>query len=175
MRQEDEYKQKLLQRSGRCYHELRTTISKQFNLTGEQFNDYVNIPKGIYHNFEFGEQLPDFQQLQTMGIRTGVNLNWLVYGNGSMFGAREKDMEELVQYIEANETGYYEEYKRLLKLLQCKPLEELFFRVINDILENVDILRKSINIAMPQSTDVLEIKIEDTLDTNSPVSRDKQA
>ncbi|MFC2154861.1 hypothetical protein ACFLRB_00005, partial [Acidobacteriota bacterium] len=40
---------------------------------------------------------------------------------------REKDVEEIMRYIEADETGRYEHYKMLLKSMQVPEMQDFIF------------------------------------------------
>lgn len=109
------------------FKQFREAFSQQHGYSFSEFFKEIGIMKQRYLDYEKCNLWPDFIDLQRIGLNTGVNLNWLVYRNGSMFGAREKDMEEMIQKIEADENGRYADYKMLLKLMQVKGMEDLIF------------------------------------------------
>ena len=119
------------------FKQYRETMTKEFGFSFAEFCKEIGIPEEKFKDYENGELWPDFTELQTIGLNTGVNLNWLVYRNGGMFGAREKDMEEMIQKIETDEKGRYADYKRLLKLMQEPGIEDLIFGMQNVFLNLV--------------------------------------
>ncbi|MCK4763100.1 MAG: hypothetical protein KAW12_12970 [Candidatus Aminicenantes bacterium] len=120
-------KQELTERISVRFKQFREAISKEFGFSFAEFCTEIGIPEEKFKTYEKGDFWPDFADLQKIGLNTGVNLNWLVYRNGGMFGVREKDMEEMLQKIEADEQGRYVDYKMLLKLMQVPEMEDLIF------------------------------------------------
>ncbi len=113
------------------FKQYREAMTKKTGYSFAEFCKETGIPEVKFKDYENGDLWPDFTDLQKIGLNTGINLNWLVYRNGGMFGAREKDMEEMIQKIEADEKGRYADYKRLLKLMQEPGMEDLIFGMQN--------------------------------------------
>ena len=123
--------QELIEKVNVRFKQYRETMTKKTGYSFAEFCKETGIPEDKFQAYENGTLWPDIADLQKIGLNTGVNLNWLVYRNGGMFGAREKDMEEMIQKIEADEKGRYADYIRLLKLMQEPGMEDLIFGMQN--------------------------------------------
>ncbi|MCK4764607.1 MAG: hypothetical protein KAW12_20575 [Candidatus Aminicenantes bacterium] len=119
--------QELTEKVSVRFKQFREAMTTELDFNFAEFCKEIGIPEEKFKAYENGELWPDFTDLQKIGLNSGVNLNWLVYKNGGMFGAREKDMEEMIQKIEADEKGRYIDYKMLLKILQVPGMEDLIF------------------------------------------------
>lgn len=120
---------------------FRKDIMKRSNLSFAEFADESDIPLAALRSYETGAVYPDYADLVKIGNYYGLNLNWLFYENGGMFFVREKDMEELLRYIEDDKTGRYEHYKMLLKSMQVPEMEDFIFYVhgvVVDLLSRVE-------------------------------------
>jgi transcriptional regulator with XRE-family HTH domain len=105
----------------------REEIMKIRKISFEEFAGEVDITVNKFKAYEAGRLYPGYKDLEKMGCSYGINLNWVIYRNGSMLFAREKDMEELTKKIEADESGRYEHYKMLLKSMQSPFMEDIIF------------------------------------------------
>ncbi len=128
---------KLKKEIGERLYEFRTKGMKELKENFEQFLKSTGVSIERFKTYEKGEEFPDIHDLQKICAECCLNLNWLIYGNGSMFSAREKDMEELIQHIEKNETRRYEDYKKLLKSMQVPEMEDFIFNVHEAVIDLV--------------------------------------
>lgn len=126
---------------GRRLKVFREEMMKRSNLSVSEFAGETGIPVAALRSYEDGLVYPDYADLVKIGKYYGLNLNWLLYENGGMFFTREKDMEEIIRYIEGDETGRYENYKMLLKSMQVPEMEDFIFYVhgvVVDLLSRVE-------------------------------------
>ena len=127
----------------------REEIMKFRKISFEEFAGEVDIPVNKLKGYEKGRLYPDYGDLKKMAGHYGINVNWVISGHGCMLFSREKDMEEFINHIEANESGRYEHYKMLLKSMQSLYMEEIIFTFHGAL---VDLLSK------------LEDKLEESVD-----------
>jgi len=126
---------------GRRLKVFRKEMMKRSNLSFSEFAGENEIPVDTLKSYEDGAVYPDYADLIKIGCYSGLNLNWLLYENGGMFFTREKDMEEILGYIEGDETGRYEHYKMLLKSMQVPAMQDFIFYVhgaVVDLLSRVE-------------------------------------
>lgn len=114
---------------------FRQVVMKDSNMTFDDYSLDVNIPVAELSAYERGESFPEYGHLVKIAEETGLNLNWLIYNNGSMFFCREQEMEEIIRRIEENEKGLYDHYKIMLKNMQNHTMEVFIFH-IHDIIIN---------------------------------------
>jgi transcriptional regulator with XRE-family HTH domain len=115
--------------------EFRNEIMKRSRISFSEFAEEVKIPLNVLKTYEKGESLPGHDDLVKISRYFGLNLNWLYNKNGGMFFSREKDMEEIIRFIESDETGRYEHYKMLLKSMQVAEMEDFIFYVHGTVVE----------------------------------------
>jgi len=133
--------EKLRKAVGRRLKVFRKEMMKRSNLSFPEFAGETGIPVATLRSYEDGAVYPEYADLVKIGNYYGLNLNWLFNENGGMFFTREKDMEEIMRYIEADETGRYENYKMLLKSMQVLEMEDFIFYshgVVVDLLSRVE-------------------------------------
>lgn len=97
---------------------------KGFNL--KTFSEQADIPYRTLQNYILSGREPNAEALMKLHTRLGVNLNWLVSGNGEMYTSEQnislnvEESELLNQYRTINESG-----KRILKTTSQAILNEL--------------------------------------------------
>ena len=126
---------------GRRLKDFIDIVRKKDNLSLAEFAKEVNIPSDRLKWYEKGEIYPDSNDLVKISHYQGLNLNWLLCENGGMFLAREKDMEAVIQRIEDNTNGRYENYLRLLRSMDHVEMEDLvldFYVSIANFLVRLD-------------------------------------
>lgn len=126
---------------GRRLKVFRKEMMKRSNLSFSEFARETGVPVAGLKSYEAGLVYPEYADLVKIGRYYGLNLNWLLYENGGMFFTREKDMEEIMRFIESDETGRYENYKMLLKSMQVPEMEDFIFYVhgvVADLLSRVE-------------------------------------
>lgn len=120
---------------------FRQEIMKRSRITFSEFCKEVDIPVKTFESYEKGVDSPGHDDLVKISRCHGLNLNWLYNENGGMFFGREKDMEEMIRYIESDATGRYEHYLMLLKSMQVPEMEDFVFYVhgvVVDLLSRVE-------------------------------------
>lgn len=120
---------------------FRQEIMKRSHITFAEYSTEVNIPAKTLEAYEKGVDCPGHDDLVKISRCYGLNLNWLYNENGGMFFCREKDMEEMIRYIESDSSGRYEHYLMLLKSMQVPEMEDFVFYVhgaVVDLLSRVE-------------------------------------
>ena len=123
---------------------FREAVMQNSNMTFEEYSIDVKIPVDVLNAYESGERFPEYADLFKICQETGLNLNWLIYDNGSMFFCREKETEDIMRHIEENTTGQYDHYLILLKNMQFPEMEALIFHLHNVIIDFLSNLEKKI-------------------------------
>ena len=121
---------------------FREAVMENSKMSFEEYSIDVKIPVDVLKAFESGERFPEYADLFKIGQETGLNLNWLIYDNGSMFFCREKETEDIMRHIEENTTGQYDHYLILLKNMQFPEMEALIFHLHNVIIDFLSNLEK---------------------------------
>ena len=141
---------------------FRQVIMKDNNMTFEEYSIDVKIPLDVLNAYEVGDRFPEYADLEKIAQETGLNLNWLIYNNGSMYFCREKEMEEIIRHIEENERGRYDHYKLLLNNMQFSEIEDFIFHIHNLIIDFLTKLeqqikkdKKNISILTKMTEDVM--------------------
>lgn len=141
---------------------FRQVVMKNNDMTFKDYSIDVKIPMDVLNAYEKGESFPEYADLLRIAEETGLNVNWLIYNNGSMFFCREKEMEDIIRHIEKNETGRYDHYKMLLKNMQFTEMEDFIFHIHNLIIDFFSKLemqikkdKKSISMLTEMTKDVM--------------------
>ena len=131
-------------------------------MTFDEYSIDVKVPLDSLNAYERGDRFPEYADLVRIAEETGLNLNWLIYNNGSMFFCREKEMEDIIRLIEENETGRYDHYKLLLKSMQFAEIEDFVFHIHNitiDFLSKLEMKikedKKNISLLTEMTKDVM--------------------
>ncbi len=133
--------EKLKKEIGNKLKEFRQEEMKLAKITFEAYAKEADIPVETLKAYEEGERLPEFEDLRKLGEAFCINLNGLIYDNGSLFVCRDDEMEELIQHIEENKTSRYEDYKKLLKSMQVLEMEDFIFNtheVVVDLVSRIN-------------------------------------
>jgi len=121
---------------------FREAVMQNSNMTFEEYCNDIKISMELLTAYESGERFPEYEDLFKICQETGLNLNWLIYDNGSMFFCREKETEDIMRHIEENTTGQYDHYLILLKNMQFPEIEALIFHLHNVIIDFLSNLEK---------------------------------
>ncbi|AAT37757.2 transcriptional repressor [Burkholderia phage BcepB1A] len=60
-------------------------LRRHRNMTVNQFAKYLGVGNKQVYTWEYGDSLPSFDMLYRIHTLTGVSLDWLVAGCGTMF------------------------------------------------------------------------------------------
>ena len=142
--------------------EFRQAVLTENDMTFEEYCKDINMSMEVLKAYESGERFPDYADLITICQETGLNLNWLIYDNGSMYFCREKEMEDIIRHIEENERGRYDHYKILLNNMRFPEMEDFIFHIHNSIIDLLTKLeqqikkdKKNISILTKMTEDVM--------------------
>lgn len=97
-------------------------LRKRLNLTQEEFGAKIGIKKSAISQLESGKSTPSSQTVSMICDKFGVNRDWLVTGNGTMFRQRTKE-EQLGDIFREVALDPEDEFRKkiFLGLAKLKP------------------------------------------------------
>ncbi len=111
---------------GARFCEFRKAISK----TQTQLSEELGIYQSTIASFEMGKTFPNFKYLHYFHEKYGLNINWLISGNGDKFVERYRyRIETKAPYLKDSDPQYYlsslEKYSELLCLMEIPIIEQV--------------------------------------------------
>lgn len=105
-------------------------LRKEINISQKEFSQKIEVPVTTISKYERGETRPSVEILTRLGDIFGVNINWLLTGQGEMFLTKTEKEEEKEEekpalkekMIEMFDTLTEDQQRQILKNIEDQKL-----------------------------------------------------
>ncbi|WP_163328774.1 helix-turn-helix domain-containing protein [Desulfurobacterium thermolithotrophum] len=106
---------------------LKLLRKKYLRLSQEQLAEILGVKRNTLSNWERGENEINYEALSILHKKFGVNTNWLLFGEGSMFTEEKKEKQEEpeAEYIPYTQAGIDKELAIMIAMLSPEQQESL--------------------------------------------------
>lgn len=140
------------------------TVRKAKKMTLKDFSEILEVPISSISSWERGVNVPNRQNLQLLSETTGVDENWLLYGEIADY------LQDIFDYYELNEVVNEEKFFELEKVLQ-----EMNYKP-----GNFKLLKETAELVIPNFTEYInydedaEVLSTHMLNNEFPILQDRQ-